>query len=69
MYFSMSGTKVFVARLASDTREKDLERFFKGYGQLRDVVLKNGYGFVVSLRNRKTCLKDIRIVTLHVGGY
>ncbi|XP_060586714.1 serine/arginine-rich splicing factor 6-like [Ruditapes philippinarum] len=42
----MSGSKVYVGRLASDTREKDVERFFKGYGRLRDVSMKNGYGFV-----------------------
>ncbi|XP_045201045.1 serine-arginine protein 55-like [Mercenaria mercenaria] len=42
----MSGSKLYVGRLASDTREKDLERFFKGYGRLKDVAMKNGYGFV-----------------------
>lgn len=32
--------------LYHDTRERDLEKFFKGYGRLRDVFLKSGYGFV-----------------------
>jgi hypothetical protein len=48
--YRMSGSKVYVGRLASDTREKDVERFFKGYGRLRDVSMKNGYGFVVKNR-------------------
>ena len=48
LYCRMSGCKVYVGRLASDAREKDVERFFKGYGRLRDVSMKNGYGFVVS---------------------
>jgi hypothetical protein len=25
-----------------------VERFFRDYGRIRDVMLKNGYGFVVS---------------------
>ncbi|XP_053405312.1 probable splicing factor, arginine/serine-rich 1 [Mercenaria mercenaria] len=41
-----AGTRVYVGRLASDTREKDIERFFKGYGRLREVLMKNGYSFV-----------------------
>lgn len=43
-----SGTRVYVGRLSNDTREKDLERFFKGYGRLTEVLMKNGYSFVVS---------------------
>lgn len=31
-----------------DSREGDVERFFRGYGTIRDVTLKKGYGFVVS---------------------
>ncbi|KAG7222673.1 hypothetical protein INR49_026282 [Caranx melampygus] len=27
-------------------REKDVERFFKGYGRIRDIDLKRGFGFV-----------------------
>ncbi len=41
-----SGTRVYVGNLASDTRERDVEKFFKGYGRIREVALKNGYGFV-----------------------
>ncbi|XP_069740138.1 serine/arginine-rich splicing factor 6-like [Narcine bancroftii] len=38
--------RVYVGRLSYQVREKDLERFFKGYGKLLEVDLKNGYGFV-----------------------
>lgn len=41
------GTRVYIGRLSHHARERDVERFFKGYGRLRDVMLKNGYGFVV----------------------
>ncbi|MGH0163475.1 UNVERIFIED_CONTAM: hypothetical protein FKN15_045824 [Acipenser sinensis] len=42
----MSGCRVFVGRLNPSAREKDVERFFKGYGRIRDIDLKRGYGFV-----------------------
>lgn len=38
--------RVYVGGLADDARERDVEKFFKGYGRLREIVLKNGYGFV-----------------------
>ena len=37
---------MYVGNIALDTRDRDLEKFFKGYGRLRDIVIKNGYGFV-----------------------
>ncbi|KAF4533386.1 hypothetical protein B566_EDAN002788 [Ephemera danica] len=42
----MVGTRVYIGGLPYGAREKDLERFFKGYGRIRDVLIKNGYGFV-----------------------
>ncbi len=41
------GTRVFIGRIPYHARERDIERFFKGYGKIREIVLKNGYGFVV----------------------
>ncbi|CDW53192.1 RRM 1 domain containing protein [Trichuris trichiura] len=32
--------------LAHEIREYDVEDFFKGYGKIRDINLKQGYGFV-----------------------
>ncbi|KAF7404850.1 hypothetical protein HZH66_003756 [Vespula vulgaris] len=46
LIFSMVGTRVYVGGLPYGTRERDLERFFRGYGRFRDVLIKNGYGFV-----------------------
>lgn len=43
---NMVGSRVYVGGLPYGCRERDLERFFKGYGRIRDVLLKNGYGFV-----------------------
>ena len=42
------GTRVYIGRLPYQVRERDVERFFKGYGRVREIMLKNGYGFVVS---------------------
>ncbi|XP_076463395.1 serine/arginine-rich splicing factor 4-like isoform X2 [Babylonia areolata] len=40
------GTRVYIGRLPYQAREKDVERFFRGYGRINDIMLKNGYGFV-----------------------
>lgn len=45
----MVGTKVYIGGLPYGVRERDLEKFVKGYGRVRDVLLKNGFGFVVSI--------------------
>ncbi|VDN97118.1 unnamed protein product [Rodentolepis nana] len=39
-------SRVYIGRLPSRCSERDIEKFFKGYGRLRDIVLKTGYGFV-----------------------
>ncbi|ELU12563.1 hypothetical protein CAPTEDRAFT_175470 [Capitella teleta] len=41
----MSG-RIYVGRLSYSVRERDIERFFRNYGRIVDVLLKNGYGFV-----------------------
>ena len=38
--------RVHLGNLSDDARERDVERFFKGYGRIREISLKNGYGFV-----------------------
>ena len=40
-------TRVFIGRLSINARESDVERFLRGYGKVRDISLKRGYGFVV----------------------
>ncbi|KAI9321660.1 hypothetical protein BX666DRAFT_1904347 [Dichotomocladium elegans] len=39
-------TRVYIGRLSRDARERDLERLFKNYGEIREINIKNGYGFV-----------------------
>jgi len=38
--------RVYIGRLSPRAREHEVERFFHGYGKIRDVMLKNGFGFV-----------------------
>ncbi|XP_050305136.1 serine-arginine protein 55 [Anthonomus grandis grandis] len=42
----MVGSRVYIGGLPYGTNERDLERFFRGYGRMREVTLKSGYGFV-----------------------
>ena len=41
-------SRIYVGRLPYQAREKEVERFFRGFGRIRDINLKNGFGFVVS---------------------
>uniref|UniRef100_A0A3Q2R309 Serine and arginine rich splicing factor 6b n=1 Tax=Fundulus heteroclitus TaxID=8078 RepID=A0A3Q2R309_FUNHE len=44
--------RVYIGRLSYHVREKDIQRFFSGYGKLLEIDLKNGYGFVELEDNR-----------------
>eukprot|EP00731_Ephydatia_muelleri_P038149 Em0666g5a len=39
-------SRVYLGRLSFQAREKDVERFFRGFGRIRDINLKNGFGFI-----------------------
>ncbi|CAG7722571.1 unnamed protein product, partial [Allacma fusca] len=62
----MGGTRVYIGGV----REKDLERFFKGYGRIRDILIKNSYGFgpagsLNSARSKKYSLVLVRTWQQH----
>lgn len=38
--------RVYLGRLPYGTREDDIRKFFRSFGRLREINLKNGYGFV-----------------------
>jgi len=40
------GRRLFMGRVPQDARERDIEKFFKGFGHLREVLLKSGYAFI-----------------------
>ena len=45
----MSIARVYIGRLSNYARDRDVERFFKGFGRIKDIMVKNGYCFVVSV--------------------
>lgn len=55
----MSGCRVFIGRLSPHARERDVEKFFKGYGRIREINLKNGFGFVVSMTDHSMCVINL----------
>lgn len=40
-------TRVHVVPLSDEVRESDVERFFRGYGRIREVFIKRDFAFVV----------------------
>jgi arginine/serine-rich splicing factor 4/5/6 len=42
----MSGHRVYIGHLATDSAERDLKDLFKDFGKIRDVTIKNRFGFV-----------------------
>lgn len=70
----MVGSRVYVGGLPYGVRERDLERFFKGYGRTREILIKNGYGFVVRVvvllcfRRRKLCRICADLICFCVTG-
>lgn len=63
------GQRVYIGNIPSDTRERDLEKFCKGYGRINDVVVKNGYGFIEfdSYRDADDAVQDLDGKDLHGG--
>jgi len=41
----VNDSKVFIRNIPFDCRESDLLNFFHGFGPIREIVLKNNYGF------------------------
>jgi len=40
------GTRVYMGGISYRCREKDIERFFRKYGRIREISIKNGYAFI-----------------------
>lgn len=58
----MSGEpKIYMGNIADDCRERDVEKFFKGYGRVSNIVLKGGYGFCQfdDMRDAEDAVKDL----------
>lgn len=38
--------RIYIGRLSNWARDRDIERFLKGFGRVKDISIKNGYCFV-----------------------
>ena len=46
--FGIKMPRLYIGRINHRVTERDLKRFFDGYGRQRDMMMKNGYAFIVS---------------------
>merc|ERR1712147_40033 len=53
--------QVYIGYLPNDARMEDVGEFFKGYGAIKSINLKPGYGFVdfESVRDAEDAVKDL----------
>jgi RNA-binding protein 4 len=47
---SSGSTKLYVGNLPESAREKDLRDLFQSFGEVNEVAVLGGYGFIVSFR-------------------
>lgn len=45
---SMMGSRIYVGKLPSDIREREVEKMFGKFGRIKEVALKGNYCFIVS---------------------
>lgn len=67
-------SRVYIGRISDSARDRDVERFFKGYGRVREILLKNGYGFVVCIFVNRSCdvwnsLPELVVDACSVDGF
>lgn len=65
--FPESGPQVFVARIPSSVTRDDFEACFARFGDVKDVTLKRGFGFVefASFDQAADCLRRAQVCELH----
>ncbi|PIO39409.1 hypothetical protein AB205_0006680 [Aquarana catesbeiana] len=52
--------RVYIGRLSHRARERDVERFFKGFGKIVEVDLKNGQLLLSSMHPDEANLSETR---------
>eukprot|EP00091_Calanus_sinicus_P005056 TRINITY_DN1541_c0_g1_i5.p1 TRINITY_DN1541_c0_g1~~TRINITY_DN1541_c0_g1_i5.p1 ORF type:complete len:326 (-),score=91.82 TRINITY_DN1541_c0_g1_i5:110-1087(-) len=62
--------RLFLGNLGHDCRERDIEKLFKGYGDLKHVNIKGPYGFVEldDKRDAEDAIKDLNGKTFNGGS-
>jgi splicing factor, arginine/serine-rich 4/5/6 len=41
------GAQIYIGHLSHRIQERDLEKEFKPFGEIKDVAVKRGFGFIV----------------------
>ena len=49
----MGDYKVYIGNIPDDCRERDVEKFFKGFGKIRNIVLKVSYWVIPPSQSTK----------------
>lgn len=44
---SMMGSRLYVGKLPSDIRERDIDKVFGKFGRIREIAMKGNYCFIV----------------------
>jgi len=62
--------RLFLGNLGHDCRERDIERLFKGYGELRHVNIKGPYGFleIDDKRDAEDAIRDLNGKSFNGGS-
>ena len=60
----MSTARVYIGRLSNYARDRDVEKFFKGFGRIKEIMIKNGYCFVVSSAAKYCLVHLLKILVL-----
>jgi arginine/serine-rich splicing factor 4/5/6 len=70
-------TQIFIAKLSSSIREKDLDYEFRRFGNIKNIQLKRGYAFIEyeDIKDAEDAVKDMdgrkfegqRIVVQHAS--
>ncbi len=54
-------TKLYVGNLPDNAKDKDIRELFQSFGEVEEVALLRGYGFVVS-----TCTNEFACTNYHI---
>jgi len=68
-YYEENMPRLFLGNLGHDCRDRDVEKFFRGYGDLRHVNIKGPYGFVEmdEKRDAEDAIRDLNGKTFNGG--
>ena len=63
--------RLFLGNLGNDCRQRDIEKLFDGFGELRNVNIKGQYGFLEmdDKRDAEDAIKEVNGRSFNGGRY